>query len=173
MATPPPPYSFAEASNISSVFPVNFPVNEGPVENGSLGVWLSTDPRSSSTQSLAPSVPDSSAGSNLDERRTLLVVYLHGFYGNDQSFQSFPAHVHNFLRDALFDSHVIHTKIYPRYKTYRAIDIARDKLSAWLEPHEAPTTDVIIIGHSMGGLLAADIVLMVSCLPFLALWSMA
>ncbi|KAK4453640.1 hypothetical protein QBC34DRAFT_394597 [Podospora aff. communis PSN243] len=112
------------------------------------------DPRSSSTQSLLPSLKDG--------RRTLLVVYLHGFMGNDSSFRSFPAHVHNFLKDALAETHVIHSKVYPRYKTYKAIDVARDNFSKWLEPHESPTTDVVLVGHSMGGLLAADIVLMPS-----------
>jgi len=112
------------------------------------------DPRSSSTQSLLPSLNDG--------RRTLLVVYIHGFMGNDSSFRSFPAHVHNFLTNALVETHVIHSKIYPRYKTYKAIDVARDNFSKWLEPHESPTTDVVLVGHSMGGLLAADIALMPS-----------
>ena len=93
-----------------------------------------------------------------------MLVYIHGFYGNDQSFHSFPAHVHNYLREALSETHVVHSKLYPRYKTYKAIEIARDNFSAWLEPHESPNTDVILIGHSMGGLLAAEMVLMVSCL---------
>ncbi|KAM4056227.1 putative serine esterase [Hirsutella rhossiliensis] len=115
----------------------------------------SSDPRSSSTQSLAPSHAPLS-----DPRRKLLLVYIHGFYGNDQSFKSFPAHVHALLRALLAESHVIHSKIYPRYKTYHAIEVARDNFSAWLEPHESPTTDVILVGHSMGGLLAAEIVLM-------------
>ena len=95
------------------------------------------------------------------------MVYIHGFYGNDQSFQSFPAHVHSLLVTLLSESHVVHSKIYPRYKTYRAIEVARDKFSAWLEPHESPTTDVILVGHSMGGLLAAEVALMVrQCNPF-------
>lgn len=120
----------------------------------------STDPRSSSTHSLAPShVPHS------DPRRKLLLVYIHGFYGDSQSFKSFPAHVHALLRALLrallADSHVIHSKIYPRYKTYRAVEVARDNFSAWLEPHESPATDVILVGHSMGGLLAAEVALMV------------
>lgn len=87
---------------------------------------------------------------------------MHGFYGNDQSFRSFPAHLHALLASSLAETHVIHSKIYPRYKTYRAIEIARDNFSAWLEPHESPTTDVVLVGHSMGGLLAAEVVLMVS-----------
>ena len=119
----------------------------------------SEDPRSSSAQSLNP--PSTFPNST----RTLLLVYIHGFYGNNQSFGSFPHHVHCYLRAALSGSHVIHSKIYPRYKTYKAIEIARDKFSAWLEPHQSPTTDVILVGHSMGGLLAADLVLMVSPRP--------
>lgn len=61
----------------------------------------------------------------------------------------------------LVESHVIHSKIYPRYKTYRSVDVARDNFSAWLRPHESTTTDVVLVGHSMGGILAADVVLMV------------
>lgn len=119
------------------------------------GAIHSGDPRTSSTDSLVPSSHEN------ESRRRLLVIYIHGFYGNDQSFRSFPAHLHAYLSAILSDSHVIHSKIYPRYKTYRAIEIARDNFSAWLEPHESPTTDVILVGHSMGGLLAAEVVLMV------------
>ncbi|KAI8960730.1 hypothetical protein F5Y11DRAFT_328944 [Daldinia sp. FL1419] len=127
---------------------------------GSSTLSLSTldDPRSSSTQSLAPS----SSENGDSGRRKLLVIYIHGFMGNDASFQSFPAHVHKFLKLALAETHVIHSKIYPRYKTYKALDVARDNFSRWLAPHESPTTDVVLVGHSMGGLLAADIALMPS-----------
>lgn len=131
------------------------------------GAIHSSDPRTSSTQSLSPD-------SDQDEsKRKLLIVYMHGFYGNDQSFRSFPAHLHALLESILAETHVIHSKIYPRYKTYRAIEVARDNFSIWLEPHESPTTDVVLVGHSMGGLLAAEVVLMVcslltgSCLPML------
>lgn len=96
-----------------------------------------------------------------DERRILLVVYIHGFMGNNTSFRSFPAHVHDYLKNALEESHVIHSKVYPRYKTYKAIEVARDRLSEWLRPHESERTDVVLVGHSMGGLLAADLALMV------------
>ncbi|OTA77933.1 hypothetical protein M434DRAFT_382671 [Hypoxylon sp. CO27-5] len=116
------------------------------------------DPRSSSTQSLVPSPSEQDDPS----RRKLLVIYIHGFMGNDTSFQSFPAHVHRYLKIALSDTHVIHSKIYPRYKTYKALDVARDNFSLWLKPHESPTTDVVLVGHSMGGLLAADVALMAS-----------
>lgn len=86
--------------------------------------WAAQDPRSSSTQSLVPAQP-------APEKRTLLLVYIHGFLGNETSFKSFPAHVHNLVAAGLADSHVVHTKIYPRYKSRKAIEYARDDFSNW------------------------------------------
>lgn len=145
---PPPPYSEVVESQGS--------LNSGRENRSRPSILDSKVPRPSSSQSLAPSRSDS------DGRRTLLLVYIHGFYGNDQSFQSFPAHVHNVLRETLSATHAVYSKVYPRYKTYKSIEVASDNFSAWLEPHESPTTDVILIGHSMGGLLAAEVVLTVS-----------
>ncbi|PON24013.1 hypothetical protein TGAM01_v207024 [Trichoderma gamsii] len=142
---PPPPYSEVVESQGS--------LNSGRENRSRPSILDSKVPRPSSQQSLAPSRSDS------DGRRTLLLVYIHGFYGNDQSFQSFPAHVHNVLRENLSETHAVYSKVYPRYKTYKSIEVASDNFSAWLEPHESPTTDVILIGHSMGGLLAAEVVL--------------
>jgi hypothetical protein len=87
--------------------------------------WRSQDPRSSSTHSLVPSE------TGRDGRRKLLLIYVHGFMGNETSFQSFPAHVHNLLTIALVETHVVHTKIYPRYKSRKAINFARDDFSTW------------------------------------------
>ncbi|QSZ35550.1 hypothetical protein DSL72_008420 [Monilinia vaccinii-corymbosi] len=115
--------------------------------------WRSNDPRSSSTHSLVPSE------SNREGRRKLLLVYIHGFMGNETSFQSFPAHVHNLSTITLEGTHVVHTKIYPRYKSRKAIDFARDDFSIWLEPHEDSMTDIILLGHSMGGILSSEVVL--------------
>lgn len=82
------------------------------------------DPRSSPTESISPS--------ELREgQRTLLLIYIHGFMGNETSFQSLPAHVHNILKAALAESHVVHTKIYPRYKSRNSIEVARDNFSEW------------------------------------------
>jgi pimeloyl-ACP methyl ester carboxylesterase len=111
-------------------------------------------------QSLAPSM----SGAGDGQKRTLLVVYIHGFMGSNTSFRSFPAHVHHFLKQLLAETHVIHTKIYPRYKTYKSIHVARDNFSKWLAPHESASTDIVLVGHSMGGLLAADVVLLVCAL---------
>lgn len=126
----------------------------GPTETG----LASGDPRSSSAQSLVSPTQNGARGS---QTRTLLVVYIHGFMGNKSSFRSFPAHVHSLLKGLLGETHAIHTKIYPRYKTYKSIKVACDNFSKWLAPHESPTTDVVLLGHSMGGLLAAEAVLLV------------
>jgi hypothetical protein len=87
--------------------------------------WRSHDQRSSSTHSIVP--PESGR----DGRRTLLLIYIHGFLGNEMSFQSFPAHVHGLLSILVSETHAVHTKIYPRYKSRKAIEIARDDFSAW------------------------------------------
>ncbi|KAF2173351.1 hypothetical protein M409DRAFT_17290 [Zasmidium cellare ATCC 36951] len=117
------------------------------------------DPRSSSQQSLAPEPGEQ------NERRRLLLIYIHGFMGNETSFRSFPAHLHNLLAVLLEQTHVIHTKIYPRYRSKGHISNARNDFSKWLEPHESPSTDVVLLGHSMGGLLSAEVVLMPSSRP--------
>ncbi|KAK0259146.1 hypothetical protein LTS09_005970 [Friedmanniomyces endolithicus] len=119
------------------------------------GPWETQDPRSSSTQSLVPSL-----NNEQNERRKLLLIYVHGFMGNETSFRSFPAHVHHLLTVLLAETHVVHTKVYPRYRSKRNISFARDDFSRWLEPHEDQKTDVVLLGHSMGGLLAAEVVLM-------------
>ena len=118
--------------------------------------WNVSDPRFSSTQSLGPA--DRSISEN-DTRRRLLLIYIHGFMGDETSFRSFPAHVHNLLVVLLSTTHVVHTKIYPRYRSKHRITVARDAFSQWLEPHEDNRTDVILLGHSMGGLLSAEVAL--------------
>ncbi|KAL2073985.1 hypothetical protein VTL71DRAFT_7763 [Oculimacula yallundae] len=136
-AVPPPPYTSDDARRSALISEQ----------------WRSEDPRSSSTHSLVPSE------SGRDGRRTLLLVFIHGFMGNETSFQSFPAHVHNLLSITLSETHVVHTKIYPRYKSRKAIEFARDDFSTWLEPHENRHTEVVLLGHSMGGLLSAEVAL--------------
>jgi hypothetical protein len=97
----------------------------GPPARSGEGQWSGSDPRSSSMQSLRPV---ETAG---PRRRTLLLIYIHGFLGNETSFRSFPAHVHNVLTVTMSESHVVHTKIYPRYRSRKPIEYARDDFSNW------------------------------------------
>ena len=105
---PPPAYEMAISENHSQ------PLTE---------TWTAQDPRSSSSESLIPC--------DREGRRTLLLIYIHGFLGNEDSFQSFPAHLHHLSTTSLVDTHVVHTKIYPRYKSRKAIEFARDDFSKW------------------------------------------
>ncbi|OKL60703.1 hypothetical protein UA08_04253 [Talaromyces atroroseus] len=125
---------------------ISYPV--APAADGGADILSST-----SSVSLGP------AKSPLDGRRTLLLVYIHGFMGAEDSFRRFPAHVHNLVANALADSHVVYSKVYPRYKSRRAMGVARDEFSEWIIPHESHQTDVILLGHSLGGILAAEVAL--------------
>ncbi|RMJ28584.1 hypothetical protein PHISP_00544 [Aspergillus sp. HF37] len=93
-------------------------------------------------------------------KRRLLLVYIHGFMGSEASFQDLPAHVHDLLTSILSESHVVYTRIYPRYKSHGEIQTAVNHFSAWLSPHETDDLDVILLGHSLGGILAADVALL-------------
>jgi len=97
-----------------------------PYTEPSIMALSSKDPRSSSTQSLVPDPSVDSTG-----QRRLLLVYIHGFMGDETSFRSFPAHVHNLVTITLADSHVVHTKLYPRYLSKHSLEIARDHFSEW------------------------------------------
>jgi esterase/lipase len=81
---------------------------------------------SSSTLSLP--VP---GGSHNPDKRRLLLIYIHGFMGTEASFQELPAHIHDLLTGLLSESHVVYTRIYPRYKSHGELQTAVDQFSAW------------------------------------------
>ncbi|KAK6344332.1 hypothetical protein TWF696_007971 [Orbilia brochopaga] len=116
-----------------------------------------TDTRTSSTASLLPP-PDVAEAIRTGESsaRTLLCVFVHGFVGDETSFRSFPAHFHELLTVLVQETHVVHTKVYPKFKTRDKLSYAVEDLGRWLSDFESPSTDIILLGHSMGGLLAAD-----------------
>ncbi|KAI5795365.1 hypothetical protein DFH27DRAFT_564521 [Peziza echinospora] len=99
----------------------------------------------------------------LNRKRKLLLVYIHGFLGNTTSFNQLPTHLHNLLTYFLSIScpqYTVHTKVYPRFKTRHAIGDAAEMFSQWLADHEGDDTDIVLLGHSMGGILAGEVVLL-------------
>ncbi|KAJ5184068.1 hypothetical protein N7492_001684 [Penicillium capsulatum] len=106
--------------------------------------------------SLPPPLPARPRGN----KRRLLLIYIHGFMGSEASFHDLPVHVHDLLTALLGESHVVYTRIYPRYKSHGEIGFAAEQFSAWLSPHEAGDLDVILLGHSLGGIVAADVALL-------------
>ncbi|KAJ6588099.1 hypothetical protein B0H19DRAFT_1247806 [Mycena capillaripes] len=84
------------------------------------------------------------------------LVYIHGFQGNDTSFQTFPTDLQEHL-SANIPSHLnikIKSSLYPTYKSRKPIALATQNFLAWLSTQ--PPGPVILLAHSMGGLLAAD-----------------
>lgn len=79
----------------------------------------------------SPTPETSLISSNLEGRRNLLLVYVHGFMGNETSFQKFPTHVHNLLGERLAHQHAVQSIVYPKYKSRKKIDFARDELVHW------------------------------------------
>lgn len=82
----------------------------------------------SSLSSLSLPLPGGFQG--MDKRR-LLLIYIHGFMGSEASFHEFPAHVHDLVTSLLSESHVVYTRIYPRYKSHGELQTAVSQFSAW------------------------------------------
>ncbi|KAJ7766350.1 hypothetical protein DFH07DRAFT_352200 [Mycena maculata] len=92
----------------------------------------------------------------MPEETFVHLVYIHGFQGNDTSFQTFPTDLQQHL-SANIPSHLninIRTSLYPTYKSRKPIALATHNFLAWLSTQ--PPGPVILLAHSMGGLLAAD-----------------
>lgn len=93
--------------------------------DGLLGAPSGAGWRSPSVTSLHS--PDDAASQG---RRKLLLIYIHGFLGDETSFSQFPAHVHHCLAEAL-QERSIYTKVYPKYKTRQKIEQVREIFSEW------------------------------------------
>ncbi|KAI8827050.1 uncharacterized protein EV422DRAFT_23499 [Fimicolochytrium jonesii] len=95
------------------------------------------------------------------QRRKYLLVFIHGFLGSEESFFSFPTDLAALLHAShpnLFYPGDVEVRLFPRYDTRGHNARSVQKLIDWLLIHA--TTGrykcVILLAHSMGGLLAAD-----------------
>ncbi|TPX31843.1 hypothetical protein SmJEL517_g04923 [Synchytrium microbalum] len=92
----------------------------------------------------------------LPEKRYLL-VWIHGFMGSDESFDSFPLDVLRSLRDS-YGLVGIEARVFPQFETHGDPEKAVVKLINWLLLHAttAEYDGVLLLAHSMGGLMACD-----------------
>ncbi|KAF8165537.1 hypothetical protein B0H34DRAFT_649403 [Crassisporium funariophilum] len=99
------------------------------------------------------------------EPEILLVVYIHGFKGTDTTFGDFPQRLEHILSETI-PHVVVESLIFPAYETKGELDKAVVRFADWLTTLTverevasgggAGRAKIVLCGHSMGGLLAAD-----------------
>ncbi|RIA85627.1 hypothetical protein C1645_727537 [Glomus cerebriforme] len=102
-----------------------------------------------------------------DNYHKLLIIFIHGFKGDDHTFKDFPVRLENALTDAI-PSVEAKSLIYPRYETRGDLEKAVEMFCLWLE-HTIQDKEkeingkgdvwICLVGHSMGGILAADAII--------------
>lgn len=108
-------------------------------------------------------------------RKTLLLVFIHGFKGGDDTFGTFPEHIRALLSHALPKVNVV-ALAYPRYETRGDLRECVSRFRDWLldkvidlevasetpSPTIDPAVHTILVGHSMGGIVAAEALLLLA-----------
>lgn len=105
-------------------------------------------------------------------RKTLLLCFIHGFKGGDDTFGNFPSHLKALLQHALPNVSIL-TITYPQFETRGDLIECVGRFREWLEnkvidlevanatpsPTVDPSVRTVLVGHSMGGLVAAEALL--------------
>ncbi|OGE56005.1 hypothetical protein PENARI_c003G03486 [Penicillium arizonense] len=108
-------------------------------------------------------------------RKTLLLVFIHGFKGGDDTFGNFPEHLRVLASKALPAVDIV-TAVYPKYETKGDLKECVGRLRDWLQdtvidlevanhtasPTVDPSVHVFLIGHSMGGIVGAEALLLLA-----------
>ncbi|OJD33184.1 pgap1-like protein [Diplodia corticola] len=108
-------------------------------------------------------------------KKTLLLCFIHGFKGDDDTFRKFPQHLRAVLDSTLQKVDVL-TVTYPQYETRGDLKSCVAKFKEWLQnkvidlevangtssPTIDPSVRVVLCGHSMGGIVAAETLLSIS-----------
>jgi hypothetical protein len=107
--------------------------------------------------------------------KTLLLVFIHGFKGTDATFQRFPNDLQALIQHSVPEQVNVLTLQYPQYETRGDLKECVAKFTDWLQnkvidlevenrtpsPTVDPSVHVILCGHSMGGIVAAEALLSV------------
>lgn len=105
-------------------------------------------------------------------KKTLLLCFIHGFKGGDDTFADFPSHLKAILQHALPKVTVL-AITYPKFETRGDLHECVARFKEWLQnkvidlevanctpsPTVDPCVRTILIGHSMGGIVAAETLL--------------
>ncbi|KAK8001189.1 hypothetical protein PG991_013411, partial [Apiospora marii] len=102
--------------------------------------------------------------------RTLLLCFIHGFKGDDDTFQNFPLDLKKEVSNKLPD-HNVESVVFPKYETRGELKQSTELFLDWLKervmdvrkehsekswPPNDRSVGVILVAHSMGGFVAAD-----------------
>ncbi|KAF8497348.1 hypothetical protein JB92DRAFT_2745657 [Gautieria morchelliformis] len=97
----------------------------------------------------------------------LLCIFIHGFKGTDETFGDFPERLRHLLTETI-ENVAVECIVFPAYETKGELAAAVERFADWLttltvEREVAHGTGggagkakIVLCGHSMGGLLAAD-----------------
>jgi len=105
-------------------------------------------------------------------KKTLLLVFIHGFKGHDGTFGDFPKDLRALISTTLPKLDVVSVQ-YPQYETRGDLRECVAKFKEWLQnkvidlevasgtpsPTVDPSVHVVLVGHSMGGIVAAETLL--------------
>ncbi|KAK6611542.1 hypothetical protein QC760_009438 [Botrytis cinerea] len=108
-------------------------------------------------------------------KKTILLCFIHGFKGGDDTFGSFPEHLRALVSHGL-PKVKVRAITYPQYETRGDLGECVSRFRDWLQekvidievqngtpsPTVDPSVRTILIGHSMGGIVAADTALSIT-----------
>ncbi|VUC26387.1 unnamed protein product, partial [Clonostachys rosea] len=111
-------------------------------------------------------------------KKTLILCFIHGFKGGESTFGDdyrFAEHLRDLVAAEL-PKIDIKTLVYPKYETRGDLGETVSRFRSWLEekvidlevatgtpsPTIDPSVRTILIGHSMGGIVAAEMVIAIA-----------